>query len=176
MDYIDIKTPTQLYEFMKENIKYGFYSTYDNRTHTRIDMNDDELYEKLLFTTYSLQTPKELLDTKFGICYDQVELERKWFEDNGYKVHTYYTPFHNHVFLVFVDGGGYNWFERTIKEYNGIHTKKTKEELLEYYKNVQLSNTDIKDMEFYEYSNVKFHCNFDEFVNNAKNNILDIIN
>lgn len=170
MDYINIKTPAQLYEFMRENIKYGFYSTYDNKTHTRVDMNDDELYEKLLFTTYSLQTPEELLNTKFGICYDQVELERKWFEDNGYKVHTYYTPFHNHCFLVFVDENGYNWFERTIKEYNGIHTEKTKEKLLEYYKNIQLANIDVKNMKFYEYDNVKFHCNFDEFINNIKNN------
>lgn len=168
MNYIDVKTPKELYDFMKENIDYGFFSNYDKKTHTRTNMNNDELYEKLLYGSYSLQKPEELLNTKCGICYDQVELERKWFEDNGYKVYTYYTPFHNHAFLIYIDDNGYNWFERTIKEFNGIHNKKTLEEMLDYYKRLQLDNgTD--EIKFYKYDNVKFHCGFENFINNVKN-------
>lgn len=167
MKYKDIKTPEQLYEFMKYNIKYGFLSTYDNKTHRRVDMNDDALYERLLFTTYYLQHPSELLFYKHGICYDQVEFERQWFKENGYEVKTYFTPFHNHSFLVFVDDRGYNLFERTIKEYNGIHTKESLEEILNYYKQIQLSKTNLTDLSLYPYEEVEFGCNFYEFINNV---------
>lgn len=169
MNYSDVKTPIELYDFMKENIEYGFLSNSDKKTYRRVDMNDDKLYEELLFNTYCLQTSEELLNTRCGICYDQVELERKWFEENGYKVFTYYTPFHNHCFLVFVDDNGYNWFERTIKEHNGIHTKGNLEDILDYYKCVQLRNGATNDLKLYQYNTVKFHCGFYEFINSIKN-------
>lgn len=168
MEYSDVKTPVDLYLFMKENIKYGFYSTYDNDTHRRVDMNDDMLYELLLFHSYYLQSPKELLISKHGICFDQVEFERDWFVKKGYEVYTFFTPHHNHCFLVFKDENGYNWFERTIKELNGIHTKKSLEELLYHYKYVQ-GNMNLK---LYEYDSVTFGvdvCNFiDSITKNDK--------
>ena len=36
MKYEEIKTPEELYEFMKCNIKYGFVSGFDNKTYTRV--------------------------------------------------------------------------------------------------------------------------------------------
>lgn len=160
MKYSDVKKPVDLYLFMKENIKYGFYSTYDNDTHRRVDMNDDRLYELLLFHSYYLQSPKELLISKHGICFDQVEFERNWFIKNGYVVYTYFTPHHNHCFLVFKDQNGYNWFERTVKNFNGIHTKESLEELLNYYKNLQ-NNINLK---LYEYDSVTFGETFCDFL------------
>lgn len=160
MKFYDIKNPIDLYLFMKENIKYGFYSTYDNDTHRRVDMNDDMLYELLLFHSYYLQSPKELLISKHGICFDQVEFERDWFVKKGYEVYTFFTPHHNHCFLVFKDSNGYNWFERTIKEHNGIHTKKSLEELIYHYKYVQ----DNMNLKLYQYDNVTYGETFCDFL------------
>ena len=63
----------------------------------------DELYEDMLFNTYFLQTPEQLLESKYGICYDQVELAKKWFLDNGYDVFTYFSDCHNHTILIYKD-------------------------------------------------------------------------
>ena len=160
-----VNTPEDLYKFMAKNIKYGFYSSLDCQTHTRKELGD-ELYEKLLFYTYYLQKPNELLENKCGICYDQVELERKWFLEHNYIVKTYYTPYHNHTFLVFSDGKKYSIFERSIKKFNGIHTRNSLEEVLDYYRRLQVKDQKLK---LYEYDNVPFGCNFFEFLDYLSN-------
>lgn len=172
MDYKEIRNPYELYEYMKNNIEYGFYSSLDKKIHKRTE-TDNYNYENLLFNYYYLQKPEELFKTKAGICYDQVEFERKWFLDNGYEVHTFFTPYHNHCFLVFKDRDYYYLFETCIKDINGIYIGETIEELLDYYKILQ-NNFDI---EFYEYNNVTFGCNFINFISHIIKNekyILDL--
>lgn len=172
MDYKEIRNPYELYEYMRNNIEYGFYSTFDMKVHRRLEM-DDYSYENLLFSYYYLQKPEELLITKTGICYDQVEFERKWFLDHGYEVHTFFTPYHNHCFLIFKDRDYYYLFETCIKDINGIYIGETIEELLDYYKILQ-NNFDMK---FYEYNNVTFGCNFINFISQIIKNekyILDL--
>lgn len=172
MDYKEIRNPYELYEYMKNNIEYGFYSSLDEKIHKRNE-TDNYSYENLLFNYYYLQKPEELLITKTGICYDQVEFERKWFLDHGYEVHTFFTPYHNHCFLIFKDRDYYYLFETCIKDINGIYIGETIEELLDYYKILQ-NNFDI---EFYEYNNVIFGCNFIKFISHIIKNekyILDL--
>lgn len=164
MTYEEVKTPIELYRFMKENIKYGFFSSWDKKTHSRSEINNDLLYEKLLFNTYSLQTPEEVLKRGYGICYDQVELERFFFETHGYDVKTYYTPYHNHAFLIYRDKNQYCIFERSIKKLNGIYSKNSLEEVLNYYKKMQLKDTNIDNIKFYEYQNVEFGCGIYDFI------------
>ena len=160
----DIKTPIELYDFMSKNIKYGFCSNLDKKIYSRLEMNNDLLYEKLLFNTYFLQTPEEVLKSGYGICYDQVEFERRWFQTHGYEVKTYYTPYHNHAFLIYKDGNTYSIFERSIKKYNGIYSKDSLEEAIEEYKKMQLENTDIQDIKLYEYQDVVFGCDIYQFI------------
>ena len=158
---MNINNPVSLYNYMTKYIKYGFYCFLDHKAHTRKELGD-ELYEKLLFSFYYLQKPSELLKTGYGICYDQVELERKWFLEHGYKVKTYYTPYHNHTFLVFSDGIHYSVFERSIKKFNGIHTKNSLAEILTFYSKLQTSKVEIP---LYQYDNVPFGCDFITFLN-----------
>lgn len=61
---------------MKTNIKYGFISSLDKKQYIRRELNNDKLYEDTLFKAYYLQSPKELLNSKCGLCFDQVEFER----------------------------------------------------------------------------------------------------
>ena len=122
MEFNDVNNPKQLYEFMRKNIKYGFISSYDMMIYTRNEIRDSDLYENILFNSYFLQSPDEVLANKYGICYDQVELARFWFNSNNYLVQTFFTEYHNHSFLVYFDGNTYNLFETTFKDANGIYS------------------------------------------------------
>lgn len=108
------------------------------------EMKNDELYEKIIFKYYYLQTPQELLKNGAGICFDQVELEKYWFKNHGYKTYSYFCDFHNHSFLIYEDNKKFYLFERTYKELNGIHKENSLEEVLKYYTKMQLKIITLK--------------------------------
>ena len=172
MKYEEIKTPKELYSYMKENIKYGYYSKIDNKYYIRSKLNNDLLYEQRLFKSYYLQSPEELLNSKIGLCYDQVELIKKWLITNNYKVHTYYTNFHNHAFLIYEDNNKYYLFERCIKKFNGIYENNNLDLLLNYYKELQLKGNPNISFNIYEYKQVKYGSDFWDFILNATNDNL----
>lgn len=99
-----IRTPKQLLDFMGD-------IEYDN-------FEDEE--------EYMVQTVEELLDSRRGVCYDQVELEREVL--GGYDPETYFSykalPIEDnptHTFLIYREGDEYFWFENSWAEYRGIH-------------------------------------------------------
>lgn len=161
----DIDNVEKLYDYIRKNIKYGFKAK-DFNIYCRYEMNNDMLYEYLLFNNYCLQKPSELIKSKYGICYDQVELMRYWMIKHNYEVFTFYTPYHNHAFLIYKENNNYNIIETSIKEYNGIHKFNSLEEALENYKNFQLKNTKIKDIKFYKYDKAKYGCDICTFIYN----------
>lgn len=169
MQFKDIKTSKELYEFMKNNIKYGFISSYDNRKYIRKEINNDTLYENMLFNTYFLQSPNELLKSKCGLCYDQTELERFWLQKNGYDVYTFFSEFHNHVFLIYKDNNKYYLFERTMPKYNGIYEATSLGDCLEIYKQIQFKvvECNMQQIIIYPYDNVPYGLNFYQFKNFA---------
>ena len=83
---------------------------------------------------YYLQTPEELLKSKCGVCWDQVELERKLFKEKGYNIKTYFIYIQDddmlpsHTFLVIDDN---IWFEHSWYNQRGIHKYETLKDLLE---------------------------------------------
>lgn len=66
---MDLKTPEELYNYMKDNIRYGFYSNVSQEIYIRSELNNDFLYEYMLFYNYCLQTPEKVLKTKVGVCF-----------------------------------------------------------------------------------------------------------
>ena len=175
MTYDRIKTPDELYEFMKYNIKYGFVSSYDNKIYVRKQVSD-ELYEDMLFNTYFLQTPEQLLESKYGICYDQVELAKKWFLDNGYDVFTYFSDCHNHTILIYKDKNTYNLFERSFPKNNSIYRSTTLEDALDIYKKIQFENNDVETIKLYKYDDLSYGIGFYDFINKCKegNDIIEL--
>lgn len=167
MNYIDIKTPIELYQYMKENIKYGFIDKRDNKMCFRKELGD-ERYERTLVESYFLQTPNQLLISNCGICYDQVELARVWLSNHGYQVNTYFTTYHNHAILIYSNGNKYFLFERTFKELNGIFEFSSLENALDSYlqKQIDYSKNKINSIIIYPYDNVTFGCSFREFREN----------
>lgn len=75
---------------------------------------------------YKLQSPNQLLKSKVGICFDQVELER-YFLNNYYRLKTFFiigqkdNNYHTHTFLVYEKNNFLYWFEHSWKKYQGIH-------------------------------------------------------
>lgn len=169
MKYEDIKTPEELYSFMKENIKYGFYVKKQDKIYIRKELNNDELYNKTLLHDYIVLSPKELLDKKVGVCYDYVEFERDWLLKHGYKVHTYYTNIHNHAILIYEDNNKYYLFERSIKQFNGIHEDDNIDNLIKMYNDWQVEHDEVFKLkiETTEYDAPKEEVGFYGYILNA---------
>ena len=152
-----------------DSIEYGFK---DENGKNIIDTNpqkwDDEFYK-----FYYLQTPEELLKSKCGVCWDQVELERKLFQDNNIKVKTYFIyiadndTLPSHTFLTYENDSKYYWFEHSWEIYKGIHEYESELELLldvkEKFKKEYNNVSESSFLYIYEYQKPKEHITCDEF-------------
>ena len=150
------------------NIEYGF----KDKTGFNI-INDSLKWEEEFNNFYYLQSPEELLTSKCGVCWDQVELERKLFLDNKLKCATYFifiqdgASLPSHTFLVYKENTKYYWFEHSWEKYQGIHEYNSLEELL---KDIKIkfrkdhpdanSNTPIY---LYKYEQPPYHITCDDF-------------
>ena len=111
---------------------------------------------------YYLQTPEELLKSGYGLCSDQVELERDWFTKHGYKVYTYYSNSHNHTFLIYYDKGAYYLFDRSFYIFNGIHKAPSLEKCLDLYIDLQKNNLKepVQEIVLSQYKSIEFGKDF----------------
>ncbi len=111
----------------------------------RYGWTDDggKYFEEPDYRRYRLQAPDETLRKKTGICWDLTELEREWFEKQGYEIKTFliyyyvrddYCP--SHSVLAFREKEGWGWFEPMFRETKvkncGIYYFETLEELLRW--------------------------------------------
>lgn len=123
-----IDTPYELSTYMHFNIEYKWMDQ-AGRFHERIDPN--------MYTEYSLVTPQEVVDKHCGICVDQVELERDWFEKHNYQYEVLNIQIFRendapgHAFLIYYENQGWHWFENAWSENKGIHSYPTREQLIE---------------------------------------------
>ncbi len=142
MKYKDIKTPEELLDYMSSNITYGFIGKSKKRYEGLKDKNG--------LKEYIIQTGEEVLKSNIGTCWDQVELERLWFDKNNYNFKTIFLGFDvdyennlpTHTFLVFEENDKWYWFENAWSDQRGIHVFNS---LKEAVKNV-------KDLHF-DYAN-----------------------
>ena len=162
-----VKTPEELYTYMKENIIYGFVSNYNQVAYTRTSLNDDALYNRLLFESYYLQTPAEILESKHGLCWDQVELVRYWLTRHGYNVFTFFIKLRNHAIIIYEKNNKFYWFERTFKPLNGIREFSSLNNALIFIRKAEaiVNNVEPFEIEVFKYDEVVFGCDFSTFRN-----------
>lgn len=154
---VNPKNPLELLEFMK-NIKY------DNFT--------DE-------NKYIVKSRSRLLKTKKSVCYDQVELERFYFEKWKYNFKTFFayvnlpvTVSPTHTFLIYKEKNKYYWFENSWGVYRGIHGPFTS-----YKKGISFVSKQLKksskwkEVKLFEYNKPKIrNLNLNEFAENLIKN------
>jgi hypothetical protein len=144
-----IQTPNDILDLMKD-IKY------DNFT--------DE-------TKYIIKSPEELLKTKSGICYDQVELERQYFSKLNYEFKTFFAyeklPLDDnrtHTFLIYKENNKYYWFEHSWGPYKGIHGGFSSYEECLSYITKELKRSGWKTVNAFEYKKPQIKkANINEF-------------
>ena len=176
MNYSQINTPNVLLEYMKTNIRYGFLGKngkkyYDSNS---IEWND---WQEECF----VQSGEEVLESKIGTCWDQVEFERMWFEQKNYIFKTLFIWFEvgrqnslpSHTFLLYEHNNKWYWFENSFELYRGIHEYNSVEEAIEDIKNKQIEfashNTEFREEDkqtlvCYEYDKPSPHLGVNEYL------------
>ncbi len=155
----------EIMNFMND-IEYGWISKFGDRNYIV-----DEKYAD----NYILQSPKELMISKIGVCWDQVELERYYFA--GYDMKTYFIVYYDndkcptHTFLTYKKNNKYYWFEHAYEKYRGIHEytsinlllKDVKEKFINDIKEEYKNKLDMDYLCLYEYKRPKYHIGTSEF-------------
>ena len=154
---------------LMNSIEYGF----KDKNGKNIINTDSQKWNNEFDKFYYLQTPDELLKSKCGVCWDQVELERKLFEDNNIKIKTYFIyivendMLPSHTFLTYENNNKYYWFEHSWGTYKGIHEYGNKLELLLDVKKKFINEHNyVSENSFlyiYEYQKPKEHITCNEF-------------
>ena len=135
---------------------------------------------------YILETFEDVKETLYGNCWDQVEFEREWFLNNGYKVLTIYemvkldydNDYPTHSFLTYEDkNGDWCWFENADFNNRGIHRYSSFEELIkdqymhyiEFLKTFNISKEEIDKIVITEFDKPKDHISSSEYLNHVIN-------
>ena len=117
---------------LMNNIEYGWVDKNNNK---------NTFSYELFSNNYILQSPKEVITNKIGVCWDQVELERYYFKGNDWNIKTYFIVYYDsdkcptHTFLTYEKTGKFYWFEHSWKTFKGIHEYNSERELLLDVKN-----------------------------------------
>ena len=138
---------------------------------------------------YYLQNADELLETKIGLCFDQVELERKILQKIKFDLETYYLMYSNvsfdasHTFLIYEYSGKIYWFENSWVKYRGIHEYDNKKDCLKdivekFIATIEKGNID--NVRLFKYDKPRFGVGYgkliNHYINGEKIKIKDLYN
>ena len=143
-----------------DSISYGFK-----------DKNGNDVSEKDFASLYYLQTPEELLQSKCGVCWDQVELERALFLKANMNIKTYFIfmvindKLPSHTFLTYKENDKYYWFEHSWQSHKGIHEYDSEPLMLKDIKSLFIKEygQNYDSLYLYEYQKPLKHLTSDEF-------------
>ena len=161
-----------------DTIEYGFKDEKGNN----IILYDTEKWEKEFYELYYLQSPNELLISKCGVCWDQVELERTLFKEVGIDVNSYFICIYNddslpsHTFITFELNKKIFWYEHSWNKYKGIYCYNTLNELLydvkEKFINDNLQYKNDNKTIIHKYNEPKKHSSCQEFYQYIESQLL----
>ena len=141
---------------------------------------NDEDWNNAFSKYYHLLSPEEILKTKKGVCWDQVELERYYLELENIKCHSYFiveyddVEFPTHTFITVENNNKYYWLEHSWEPHRGIHEYAKEEELFEdimtrFKKMLEKRNVDTNNIYIYQYSKPLFEISSNEFFKHCEN-------
>jgi len=150
-----------------EKIQYGWIDI-----NNEIHINTIKDLQKL----YRLADIKEIIENKIGICFDQVELERFYFQDR-FQVQSYaITSTHMiHTFLALQSDNDYIYFEHSSAKSKGIYYFNNMNQLLEFAIEQYMFRHKIKktsNVKLIPYNKLEKRTTFNEILNILKENDL----
>ncbi len=160
-----------------EDIKYGYVTNSKNIYPE--DLKDwDKDFDKL----YHLQGPDELIKNEYGVCWDQVELERCYLEKSRIEADSYFIiaydnkMYPTHTFIVVKDNNNYYWLEHSWEIHRGVHIYDSLSELLsdvkyKFKKSIEKQNVLNYDIVIYKYDKPKYNISCNEFMKHCENGI-----
>lgn len=128
---------------------------------------------------FYLQSPKQLMESKVGSCFDQVELERDLISKLNVDSRTYFIHYPSdemdiaHSFLIYKDTKKYYWLENAWLKYKGVHMYDTKEELFSdvLKKFVEtIPDGEYKKVRLYMYDKPRYGMNYAKFLSTCISN------
>lgn len=171
-----IKTPEELFAFMRDNIKYGFVGKEGGKIYSP----EHEGWGEGEQPEQELQSPEELLESFHGTCWEQTELARQWFSENNFVFKTFLLNFGSeisqknpaHTFLAFSKGDKWYWFENSLDKYNGVHEFGSLDDLIEDVKSKIINNAiangateaDIGKYKLFEYDTPAYGISTNDFI------------
>jgi hypothetical protein len=183
MKYEEISTPKQLFQYMIKNINYGFIGK-NGKVYKEPNSNewDNDWYDECI-----VQSGESLIESHYGTCWDQVELERKWFDEHNYQYETIFMRFEvdrnslpTHTFLIYCENNKWFWFEHSFESNKGIHDFDSKERLINYIKEKLLeyaiqigiaTSNDREYIKFYKYTKPEPNLNVEDYIHHVTNYI-----
>lgn len=149
---------------LNKDIKYGWFDK-NGVSHEHISEG--------LAKYFSFQSCDELEKTRIGICWETVELDRKYLEDNNIPCKSYFfvipsANFYCHSVLVFQDNNKYYWIENSFKELRGIREYDSLQSLFnDVLNNFKLiannKELHLKNIKIYEYNKPTPHIGCVQF-------------
>ena len=154
-------------------IKYGYV---DNNKNIYPDSLKD--WNNNFGKLYRLQSPQELIKNKYGVCWDQVELERFYLEEENIKSSSYFIIAYDnkqeptHTFMV-IEDDKYYWLEHSWEPYKGIHEYQTLNELLldvklKFEKSIEQENVQDYELAIFKYNKPNYNINCIEFIEHCE--------
>jgi len=160
-------------EIMKlmETIEYGWVDKYNKKHIFDYETYSDE---------YMLQSPKQIIKNKIGVCWDQVELERYYFKNSDLNIKTYFIVSYDddkcptHTFLTYEKDNKYYWLEHSWERFRGIHQYNSQKELLldvrnKFIKHELNNDYDKNKLFLYEYTKPKYNISTEQFYKHCEN-------
>ena len=130
-------------------------------------------YKKNFKDVFYFQSPKQLLESKIGTCFEQVELEREVASKLDVDYRTYYMTYPDneydisHTFLIYKDHKKYYWVENAWLAYQGLHSYNSKEALLNDVVSkfvATIPNGELKKVKLYVYDKPRYGTGYAKFL------------
>lgn len=162
----------KLTTFLK-SIKYGWIDL-NGEIHYKIDK------EKFL-SDYRLLSPDKLSDQKIGICFDMVEYERIYLQNNnihGQSILIVHEKDHKptiHTFMIYQNNNKYYWIEYAFRKTSGIRSYSNIHDCLENVKREFLNENNITapgNISLYNYEKPPYNITQQEFIKHCLSGLL----
>ena len=155
------------------DIEYGFVDNDENNYPDNLKYWNSN-FSKL----YHLQSPQELIKNKYGVCWDQVELERFYLTENSIKSKSYFIIAYDnrqeptHTFIV-VKLDKYYWIEHSWEPYRGIHEYESLNKLLndviiKFEESIKKQNVKDYKLAIYEYEKPRYNLSCIQFMEHCE--------